>query len=134
MRGISYGFTAFCYIIYNRKMVHRCEPFFIEVIPITQKEFYKSRPWKRARKKFIEYRESIDGGICQICGIEPGYIVHHTIWLDDILCNDPNISLNQDLFLYECLACHNKEIDPRKSKSGRFFYGPNGEIIRNTDY
>lgn len=101
---------------------------------LTQKQFYKSRAWLRARKAFIDYRISVDGGICQVCGKEPGFIVHHTVWLDDINCNDPEISLNQDLFLYECLTCHNKERDPRKATPGRCLYGPDGEIIRNCNY
>ena len=27
--------------------------------------------------------------MCEVCHDEPGVIVHHTIWLDDINCNDP---------------------------------------------
>ena len=101
---------------------------------LTQKQFYDSRAWRRARKAFVDSRIAKDGGLCQVCGEEPGRIVHHTIWLDDINCNDPSISLNDALFLYECQTCHNKEKDPRTATSGRCLYGPNGEIIRNTDY
>lgn len=101
---------------------------------MTQKDFYKSRPWKKARKAFIDERIATDGGLCQVCGEELGYIVHHTVWLNDDNCNDPDISLNPKLFLYECLNCHNKEKDPRKATKGRVLYDPNGEIIRNTDY
>ena len=101
---------------------------------LNQKQFYKSSPWKRARLDFISYRLSVDGGLCQVCGLEPGKIVHHRIWLDDINCNDPDISLNPDNFLYECQTCHNKEKDPRKATPGRCLYGPNGEIIRDSQY
>lgn len=101
---------------------------------LTQKQFYKTRAWRLARQAFIDERKAIDGGVCQVCGIEPGTIVHHTVWLDDVNCNDPEISLNQKLFKLECQTCHNKEVDPRKVKSNRFFYGPNGEIIRNSEY
>ena len=101
---------------------------------LTQKQFYKSRAWRRARQAFIDERLSVDGGLCQICGEEPGKVVHHTIWLDDINCNDPDISLNPERFLYECQTCHNKETDPRQATPGRCLYGPNGEIIRNTTY
>lgn len=96
---------------------------------MNQKQFYKSKAWQRARAAFIDYRMSIDGGICQVCGEEPGLIVHHVIWLDDNNCNDPSISLNPELFKYECLVCHNKERDPRKAIPGRCIYGPNGEVI-----
>ena len=101
---------------------------------LTQKQFYKTRAWRRARQAFIDYRLSVDGGICQVCGEEPGKIVHHKIWLDDTNCNDPEISLNQDNFLYECQTCHNKEQDPRKATPGRCLFGPNGEVIRNCSY
>ena len=99
-----------------------------------QKEFYLSRPWRRARLGYIKHRKAIDGGICEVCGQEPGYIVHHKIWLDDINCNDPEISLNPANFRYECQTCHNKEIDPRRETPGRCRYGPDGEILRNTNY
>lgn len=101
---------------------------------MTQKEFYKTQAWKKARRAFIDYRESIDGGMCEVCGEEPGKIVHHKIWLDDVNCNDPSISLNPLNFLYECQTCHNKESDPRKATPGRVIYGPDGEIIRNSAY
>lgn len=102
---------------------------------MTQKEFYKSRPWRRARKAYIDKRIAIDGGTCEKCHEEMGKIVHHyKIWLDDINCNDPEISLNEDNFMYECQTCHNKERDPRLATPGRCLYGPDGEIIRNTGY
>ena len=101
---------------------------------LTQKQFYKTKAWQRARKSFIDERMAVDGGICQVCGVEPGLIVHHKIWLDDINCNDPDISLNADNFLYECQTCHNKERDPRRATPGRCLYGPDGEVIRNSKY
>lgn len=102
---------------------------------LTQKQFYKRQPWKRARQAYIDSRMAIDGGTCELCHEAPGFIVHHyKIWLDDQNCNDPEISLNPDNFQYVCLECHNKEKDPRKATPGRVRYGPNGEIIRNTDF
>ena len=101
---------------------------------MTQKQFYKSQAWKRARRAYIDYRMAVDGGLCEKCGEEPGLIVHHKIWLDDDNCNDPDISLNQKNFMYECQTCHNKERDPRFETPGRCNYGPNGEILRNTNY
>lgn len=107
---------------------------FRQVGHMTQKEFYKTQAWRRSRDAYIRERLALDGGLCEVCGEEPGRIVHHTIWLDDINCNDPMISLNPDLYKYECQTCHNKEVDPRKAKAGRCLYGPDGEIIRNTEY
>ena len=101
---------------------------------MTQKQFYKSGAWRRARKAYINYRLSVDGGMCEVCGEEPGLIVHHKIWLDDINCNDPEISLNQENFLYECQTCHNREKDTRMGVPGRCLYGQGGEIIRKCRY
>ena len=101
---------------------------------MNQKQFYKTQAWRRARDAFIDERLAIDGGICEVCRVEPGKIVHHIIWLDDHNCNDPNISLNPANFKYECQTCHNREVDPRRVTPGRCQYGPNGEIIRNTEW
>ena len=102
---------------------------------MNQKQFYRSKAWKLARQAYIDKRKAIDGGFCEICHDEPGLIVHHyKVWLDDINCNDPDISLSEDNFQYVCQTCHNKERDPRKRMPGRVLYGPNGEIIRNTNY
>lgn len=101
---------------------------------MTQKEFYQSQAWRRARLGYIAHRQAIDGGLCEVCRNELGKIVHHKIWLDDINCNDPNVSLNPDNFRYECQTCHNQEIDPRKATPGRCRYGPNGEIVRNSEF
>ena len=102
---------------------------------LTQKQFYKTQAWKRARADYIARRQAIDGGLCEACGQEPGNLVHHyRIWLDDTNCNDPNISLNPDNFKLECQTCHNKERDPRRATPGRCQYGPDGEILRNSKY
>ena len=101
---------------------------------MTQKQFYRTPAWKKARLAYIQTRLAIDGGLCEVCHEEPGLIVHHKIWLDDTNCNDPDISLNPKNFKYECQTCHNREVDPRKATKGRCLYGPNGEIIRNTEY
>ena len=101
---------------------------------LNQKQFYKTKAWQRARYAYIQYRQAIDGGLCEVCQEEPGRIVHHIIWLDDNNCNDPDISLNPRNFKLECQTCHNKERDPRIATPGRCLYGPDGEIVRNTNY
>ena len=102
---------------------------------MNQKQFYRSRPWLRARQAYIGKRLAIDGGLCEVCREAPGYIVHHhKEWLDDTNCNDPDIALNENNFQYVCLVCHNKEKDPKTATPGRCRYGPNGEIIRNSVY
>lgn len=98
---------------------------------MTQKEFYKTVAWRRARAAYIERRMAIDGGICEVCGQQPGKVVHHyRVWLDDQNCNDPSISLNDTNFRYECQDCHNKEQDPRKPKApGRVQFTADGELV-----
>ena len=101
---------------------------------MTQKEFYKSRAWRRAREGYIARRKSIDGGICEVCRRELGFIVHHKTWLNDQNVNDPSISLSFSNLRYECQTCHNKETNPANKASSRVAYGANGEIIPLGDY
>lgn len=71
--------------------------------------FYKSQRWLKCRAAYIAHRQSIDGGICEVCGESIGYIVHHTIVLTPENINDPGISLNHNLLRYECKNCHDRE-------------------------
>lgn len=96
---------------------------------MTQKEFYRTAAWKRARDAYIKMRIAVDGGICEVCHQELGFIVHHKIWLTDANCSDPDVSLNLRNLRYECQTCHNKEVDPGREVPGRVTYGPDGEII-----
>lgn len=96
---------------------------------MTQREFYKSRAWRRARDAYIQRRIRLDGGICEVCRRELGKIVHHKIWLNDINCNDPEISLAESNLRYECQDCHNKEKDPSKIVAGRYRFDADGNII-----
>lgn len=101
---------------------------------MTQKQFYKSQAWRRARAGYISFRLAIDGGLCEVCGQELGKIVHHKIWLNDVNCNEPEISLNPKNFRYECQTCHNKERDPSVHTPGRCTFDEEGNLIRNSDY
>lgn len=79
--------------------------------------FYKSAAWLKCRAAFIAERVAIDGGICQRCGQDLGYIVHHREWLTPENLTDPEVALNHENLEYVCLACHNKieqgEEEPR---------------------
>lgn len=70
------------------------------------KPFYKSKRWIKCREAFIHSRITVDGGMCQICKDEPGYIVHHKVWLTPENIGDPDIALNPNNFLYVCFECH----------------------------
>ena len=43
--------------------------------------FLHSKPWQRCRAGYIAHRIEIDGGVCEVCHEEPGYIVHHKVRL-----------------------------------------------------
>lgn len=70
------------------------------------KAFLNSRRWLRCRDSYIDYRISIDGGICEECRKSLGYIVHHTILVTESNVNDPDITLNHELLKYVCKDCH----------------------------
>lgn len=95
---------------------------------MTQKEFYRSPAWRRARAAYIAYRKSIDGGMCEECHERLGLIVHHKVWLNDDNVNDPEISLNFKHMKYDCLICHNKE-KPDGAPKKQYRLGENGEIL-----
>lgn len=99
---------------------------------MTQKQFYSSMPWRRAREAYKAYRKALDGGMCEVCHCELGKIVHHKVWLNDDNCNDPDIALNPENFRYECQTCHNKEKDGETfyaGAGGRYRFDADGEII-----
>lgn len=99
---------------------------------MTQKEFYKTPAWRKARQAYIDNRIALDGGLCEVCRNALGKVVHHyRVWLNDHNCNDPAISLNPDNFRYECQKCHNCESDPRKpGRTGkRYTFDSRGDLI-----
>lgn len=70
--------------------------------------FYNGRKWKGCKSAFISDRISIDGGLCECCHTEVGYIVHHKIALTPANINNPDISLNFDNLMYVCKNCHDQ--------------------------
>lgn len=70
------------------------------------KSFYKSTAWIKCRKAYIDERTLIDGGLCEECKKNPGYIVHHKITLTQDNINNPEISLNHEHMKYVCKDCH----------------------------
>lgn len=70
--------------------------------------FYNSRRWIKARDSYISERMMIDGGLCEECQREPGYIVHHKIQLTEGNVNDQEISLNFSNLEYVCKTCHDE--------------------------
>lgn len=72
------------------------------------KGFYNTEPWLSVRKAFIAERTRIDGGLCQECGDELGFIVHHRIELTPDNIADPYICFSFANLEYVCRNCHNK--------------------------
>ena len=70
------------------------------------KQFYRSRAWQACRAVYIAQRRLADGGLCESCRREPGYIVHHKIILTPENIHDPEVALNHRYLAYECKACH----------------------------
>ena len=86
--------------------------FLLELIPVAQewaKAFYKSGAWLKCRAAYIAERIAIDGGLCEECKEELGYIVHHKILLTPGNINDPEIALNHEHLKYDCKRCHDYE-------------------------
>lgn len=73
------------------------------------KKFYKSKAWRACRRAYIDSRIEKDGGLCEECHEEPGYIVHHKIILTAQNINNPDISLNHRHLAYVCKYCHDRE-------------------------
>lgn len=71
--------------------------------------FYRSKKWRKCRDSFIAYRVSIDGGFCERCHNELGYIVHHKDYLDLNKVKDMDIAYGFDNLEFVCLNCHNDE-------------------------
>ncbi len=72
------------------------------------KRFYNSKAWSRCRDAYLRQRIMIDGGMCEECHNELGYIVHHRIMLTEQNINDPDITLNHDNLEYVCKHCHDR--------------------------
>ncbi len=74
----------------------------------------------------MAYRISVDGGLCQMCQQEQGYIVHHKIEITPENINDPDITMGTGNLMYLCHDCHNKihGIEPP-----RYRFNSNGDVL-----
>lgn len=72
------------------------------------KKFYNSKAWLTCRSSYISIRFNIDGGLCEVCKEQQGYIVHHKIQLTEENISNPMIALNHNLLSFECKECHDK--------------------------
>lgn len=94
------------------------------------KSFYNSKAWQDVRDMYIKERISIDGGFCEICHDNLGYIVHHKILLTKYNISDTNISLNADNLQYVCKPCHDKMEDHFvKPRDRRYSFDASGKVV-----
>lgn len=72
------------------------------------RKFLHSKRWLDCRAGYIAERINIDGGLCEVCHRNLGYIVHHEILLTPENINDPDVALNWEFLSYECKDCHDQ--------------------------
>ena len=98
------------------------------------KQFYNSDRWKHCRRAYIQKRMLIDGGVCEECGINQGYIVHHKIHITEQNINDTSITLNESNLMYVCKECHDSYdghgVKGRKGKELSVVFSTDGQPIR----
>ena len=68
--------------------------------------FYKGRRWQGVRESYIMERIMLDGGVCELCHENLGYIVHHKIHITPNNIYDDDITLGFDNLQYVCKECH----------------------------
>ena len=81
----------------------------IEMAKEFARAFYDSVRWRKCRAAYIAHRMGIDGGLCEACHTEQGYMVHHIIELTPENITDTDITLGFSNLRYECKACHDRE-------------------------
>ncbi len=88
------------------------------------KSFYKSKAWRLCRQAYFILMH----GLCERC-IEPGKIVHHTVYLTPDNINDPSITLNHDLLELLCATCHNQEHFEESATEEGLMFDSEGNLI-----
>lgn len=94
--------------------------------------FYDGREWKRCRASYIANRRAIDGGLCEQCRDQLGYMVHHKKKLTPSNINNVDITLNHCNLEYVCKHCHDREEGHflfKKEKPVRCVFDGNGNPI-----
>lgn len=92
------------------------------------KKFYSSKAWLSCRDSYIDKRVLIDGGLCEKCHEEPGYIVHHVTELTPNNISNPLIALNHDNLQYVCKKCHDKEHGVF-CNTKNYYFSESGEVL-----
>lgn len=98
------------------------------------KAFYNSKAWLKCKESYIAERVLMDGGLCEDCKINLGYIVHHKMLLTSANINDPDVSLNHNHLMYVCKDCHDKYPGHglNNKKQDDYYFDENGMINPTT--
>ena len=96
-------------------------------------QFYHSDAWHKCRNAYKQKRMLIDGGLCEECRLNQGYIVHHKIYITEKNINEPSITLNEDNLMYVCKECHDSYdghgVHGRKGKASKVIFDEHGMPI-----
>jgi len=96
------------------------------------KKFYNGKQWKKCRAGYISKRITIDGGLCERCRKNLGYIVDHKKEITPGNINDVSITLNQNNLSYLCHDCHNKKHFEKYSPTAEgIIFNENGEPVQS---
>jgi len=93
------------------------------------KGFYNSKAWERCRNSYIQQRILSDGGLCEKCHEDLGFIVHHVTELTPANIGDPDISLNHNNLQYVCKKCHDREHGVFCESERNYYFDEKGQII-----
>lgn len=101
------------------------------------KKFYNSAAWKKCKKSYVDWRISVDGGMCEKCRQRIGYILHHKEKLTPTNINNPDITLNWAMLSWECKQCHDREeghwLDSKPTSELLCGFDENGQPIDQRD-
>lgn len=93
------------------------------------KAFYNSKAWQRCRQSYINKRKAIDGGLCEVCHEQLGYIVHHIEPLTPNNINNASVTLNHNNLRYDCKECHDREDVHTFIKGAKCSFDESGQPI-----
>ncbi len=91
--------------------------------------FYLGKAWQACRQSYVDSRLLIDGGLCEECREDLGYIVHHRTWLTPENIDNPDVSLDHSNLEYVCLKCHNRIHGHFTTSGRRCVFDANGDVI-----
>ena len=93
------------------------------------KDFYSSERWHKVRLGYISHRRSVDGGLCEECHANPGYIVHHRIHLTPANIRKPEIAVDWSNLEYVCKSCHEKIHEKEANNTRKIIFNEKGEPV-----